>query len=109
MSQTDVVFLSGARTPIGSFGGALKDVPPTALGAHAAKAAIARAGVAPEDIGHTVFGHVIHTEPRDMRMAKVKSPAESKGPWDYFTIGEIIPAEQAFRPADQSACPLLKT
>ncbi|MFG1303413.1 acetyl-CoA C-acyltransferase family protein [Xanthobacter autotrophicus] len=71
MSQTDVVFLSGARTPIGSFGGALKDVPPTALGAHAAKAAIARAGVAPEDIGHTVFGHVIHTEPRDMYISRV--------------------------------------
>jgi len=71
MSQTDVVFLSGARTPIGSFGGALKDVPPTALGAHAAKAAIARAGVAPEDIGHTVFGNVIHTEPRDMYISRV--------------------------------------
>jgi len=71
MSQTDVVFLSGARTPIGSFGGALKDVPPTALGAHAAKAAIARAGIAPGDIAHTVFGNVIHTEPRDMYISRV--------------------------------------
>ncbi|MFG1229996.1 acetyl-CoA C-acyltransferase family protein [Xanthobacter wiegelii] len=71
MSQPDIVFLSGARTPIGSFGGSLKDVPPTALGAHAAKAAIARAGIAPEDVGHTVFGNVIHTEARDMYISRV--------------------------------------
>lgn len=45
---------------------------------------------------------------RDIHMAKVKTPAESNGEWDYFTIGELIPAEQAFRPADQSPCPLLK-
>lgn len=71
MSQPDIVFLSGARTPIGSFGGSLKDMAPTALGAHAAKAAIARAGIRPEDIGHTVFGNVIHTEARDMYISRV--------------------------------------
>lgn len=71
MSQPDIVFLSGARTPIGSFGGSLKDVPPSALGAHVAKAAIARAGIAPEDVGHTVFGNVIHTEARDMYISRV--------------------------------------
>ena len=71
MSQPEVVFLSGARTPIGSYGGSLKDVPPTALGAHAAKAAIARAGIAPEEVEHTVFGNVIHTEPRDMYISRV--------------------------------------
>lgn len=69
--MTEVVFLSGARTPIGSFGGSLKDIPPTALGAHAAKAAIARAGIAPQDIGHTVFGNVIHTEARDMYISRI--------------------------------------
>ncbi|MFG1427727.1 acetyl-CoA C-acyltransferase family protein [Roseixanthobacter glucoisosaccharinicivorans] len=71
MSQTEVVFLSGARTPIGSFGGALKEVPPTVLGAHVARAAIARAGIAPQEVGHTVFGNVIHTEPRDMYISRV--------------------------------------
>ncbi|QRG07359.1 ABC transporter substrate-binding protein [Xanthobacter dioxanivorans] len=45
---------------------------------------------------------------RDVRLAKVKTPAESKGPWDYFAIGEVIPADQAFRPTADSACPLLK-
>ncbi|OYW54300.1 MAG: acetyl-CoA acetyltransferase [Rhizobiales bacterium 12-68-15] len=69
--ETDVVFLSGARTAIGSFGGALKDVPPTTLGAHAAKAAIARAGIAGGDVEHVVFGNVIHTEARDMYLSRV--------------------------------------
>ncbi|OZA01246.1 MAG: acetyl-CoA acetyltransferase [Rhizobiales bacterium 17-65-6] len=69
--ETDVVFLSGARTAIGSFGGALKDVPPTTLGAHAAKAAIARAGIAGADVEHVVFGNVIHTEARDMYLSRV--------------------------------------
>ncbi len=71
MSTTEVFIVSGARTPIGDFGGALKDIPPTALGAHAAKAAIARAGIEPTDVGHTVVGNVIHTEPRDMYISRV--------------------------------------
>ncbi|MFG1416870.1 acetyl-CoA C-acyltransferase family protein [Xanthobacter sp. V0B-10] len=71
MSNTEVFIVSGARTPIGDFGGALKDIPPTALGAHAAKAAIARAGIAGADIGHTVVGNVIHTEARDMYISRV--------------------------------------
>lgn len=45
---------------------------------------------------------------RDIHMATVKTPAESKGEWDYFKIGDLIPADQAFRPADQSPCPLLR-
>lgn len=71
MSTTDVFFLSGARTAIGDFGGALKDAPPTALGAHVAKAAIARSGLEAADIGQTVMGNVIHTEPRDMYVSRV--------------------------------------
>ena len=71
MSTTDVFFLSGARTAIGDFGGALKDAPPTTLGAHVAKAAIARSGLEAADIGQTVIGNVIHTEPRDMYVSRV--------------------------------------
>ena len=71
MSETDVYFLSGARTAIGDFGGALKDQSPTALGTHVAKAAIARAGITPNDIEHSVFGNVIHTEPRDMYVSRL--------------------------------------
>ncbi len=39
---------------------------------------------------------------------EVKKPAESKGPWDYYTLRATIPAEQAFRPIDQGDCPLIK-
>ncbi len=71
MSQSEVFFLSAARTAIGDFGGALKDVAPTALGAHAAKAAIARAGVDAADVELAVIGNVIHTEARDMYVSRV--------------------------------------
>jgi branched-chain amino acid transport system substrate-binding protein len=44
---------------------------------------------------------------RDVRLARVKTPAESKADWDFFEIGATVPGEQAFRPAADSACPLL--
>jgi acetyl-CoA C-acetyltransferase len=67
----EVVVVSGVRTAIGTFGGSLKDTPPTALGALVVKEAMARAKVTGEDIGHVVFGNVVHTEPRDMYLARV--------------------------------------
>ena len=67
----DIVILSGARTAIGTFGGALASVAPTQLGAVVARAALARAGVAGGQIGHVVFGHVINTEPRDMYLSRI--------------------------------------
>jgi len=69
--MSDIVILSGARTAIGTFGGGLAGVSPITLGAIAAKAAIDRAGVAADRIGHVVFGHVINTEPRDMYLSRV--------------------------------------
>jgi acetyl-CoA C-acetyltransferase len=68
---TNVVISSAARTAIGSYGRSLKGVPPTQLGAIAARAAIERAGIGGEDVDHVVFGNVIHTEPKDMYMARV--------------------------------------
>ena len=67
----DIVILSGARTAIGTFGGSLSAVPPTKLGAIAARGALDRAGVAGGQIGHVVFGHVINTEPRDMYLSRI--------------------------------------
>ena len=55
----DVVIVSAARTPIGSFGGALKSVPTRTLGAIAVKGAIERAGIKPEDIDEVVLGCVL--------------------------------------------------
>ncbi|MEM9437362.1 MAG: acetyl-CoA C-acyltransferase family protein [Pseudomonadota bacterium] len=69
--MTDIVILGGARTAIGTFGGAFAGTPPTELGAKAAGAAMERAGVEPAQIGHVAFGHVINTEPKDMYLSRV--------------------------------------
>ncbi len=67
----DVVVLSGVRTAIGGYGGALKDIPPVELAAKVVSEAVGRAGIDPCEIGHVVFGNVIHGEPRDMYLARV--------------------------------------
>ncbi|SER00391.1 acetyl-CoA C-acetyltransferase [Nitrosomonas sp. Nm51] len=67
----DVVVLSGVRTAIGDYGGALRDLAPADLAAQVVKAAVKRAAVDPGKIGHGVFGHVIHSEARDMYLARV--------------------------------------
>jgi acetyl-CoA C-acetyltransferase len=71
MSEREVVILSGVRTAIGDYGGSLKDIAPTELGARVVKEAVARAKVDPKDIGQCVFGNVIHTEPKDMYLSRV--------------------------------------
>lgn len=69
--MNDIVILGGARTAIGTFGGSLAAVAPIDLGATVTAAALERAGVAGDRIGHVVFGHVINTEPRDMYLSRV--------------------------------------
>ena len=69
--SNDIVILGGARTAIGTFGGALAATPPSTLGSIVARAAMERAGVDPSQIGHVVFGNVINTEPRDMYLSRV--------------------------------------
>jgi acetyl-CoA C-acetyltransferase len=71
MTNREVVVLSAVRTAIGKFGGALKDVPPTELAAKVVCQSVQRSGLAPTDIGHVVFGNVIHTEQKDMYLARV--------------------------------------
>ena len=48
-------------------------------------------------------GRVIH----DMYLYQVKTPAESKGGWDYSKLVATIPAAQAFQPLSDSTCPLV--
>jgi acetyl-CoA C-acetyltransferase len=67
----DVVILDGARTAIGTFGGALAGTPPIETATHVARSALARSQVEARQIGHVVFGHVINTEPRDMYLSRV--------------------------------------
>jgi acetyl-CoA C-acetyltransferase len=71
MSYRDVVVVSGARTAIGGYGGSLKDLPATRLGAVAIREAVARAGIDPASIGHVVMGSVIHGEAKDMYLSRV--------------------------------------
>ncbi len=69
--MTQIYILDGARTAIGSFGGSLAGVPPIDLATHVTTHALSRSGVAPDQIGHVAFGHVINTEPRDMYLSRV--------------------------------------
>ncbi|TAL99608.1 MAG: acetyl-CoA C-acyltransferase [Paraburkholderia sp.] len=69
--QREVVVVSGVRTAIGDFGGSLKDFAPTDLGARVVREVLSRANVEGDDVGHVVFGNVVHTEPKDMYLARV--------------------------------------
>lgn len=72
--SNQVVFVSAARTAIGSFGKSLKDVPATHLGAIAVEGAVSRAGIEPSRVGHVVLGNVIHGEPRDAYVSQPSMP-----------------------------------
>jgi len=70
-SGREVVILSGVRTAIGDYGGALKDIPPTELAGQVVKAAVARANIDPKQVEQLVFGNVIHGEAKDMYFSRV--------------------------------------
>ncbi len=67
----EVVVVSGVRTPIGTFGGSLKDIAPTELAAQVVRESLKRACVDGAEVGHVVFGHVVNTEPKDMYLSRV--------------------------------------
>jgi acetyl-CoA acyltransferase 2 len=67
---TDIVFLSGRRTPFGTFGGTLKDYSATQLGAEAARSAIEESRVEAADIGHVVFGNALQTSADAIYLAR---------------------------------------
>jgi acetyl-CoA C-acetyltransferase len=106
---TDVVIASAARTAIGSFGRSLRDVPPSELGATAARAAIERAGLGPEQVDQVVFANVIHTAPEDMYMARVvgiragipkEAPAFTVNRLCGSGVQAIVSAAQAIQTGD---------
>ena len=66
-----VYIISGVRTAIGDFGGALKDIPPAKLGSLVIAEAVKRAGLSPEAVQHVVMGNVIPSEPKDAYLARV--------------------------------------
>ncbi len=81
-----------------------------ATGTDAAKTVIAKMKATPINDFFAHNGHIrddgrmVH----DMYLMQVKSPAQSKGPWDVYTVLETVPGDQAYRPLAQSECPLVK-
>jgi acetyl-CoA C-acetyltransferase len=71
MSNREVVVVAGARTPIGDYGGSLKELAATKLGAIAIREVLLRAKVDPASVGHVVMGGVIHGEAKDMYLSRV--------------------------------------
>ncbi|HEY1213434.1 MAG TPA: beta-ketothiolase BktB [Bryobacteraceae bacterium] len=67
----EVVVLSAVRTAVGKFGGALKDLAPSELAATVTRESVQRSGLDPTEIAHVVFGNVIHTDAKDMYLARV--------------------------------------
>ncbi len=105
----DVLVLSAVRTAIGKYGGGLATVPPCDLAATMVTHAVDRAGVAPADVGHAVFGNVIHTEARDMYLARVaavngglpvQTPAFTLNRLCGSGLQAIVSASQAIRLGD---------
>jgi len=107
--QREVMVLSAVRTAIGKYGGGLASVPPCDLAATVVREAVSRASVEPADVGHAVFGNVIHTEVRDMYLSRVAAvngglPVETPA----FTVNRlcgsglqaIVSAAQAVRLGD---------
>jgi len=71
MSTPEIYVISAVRSAIGTFGGSLKDLPLADLATAVTRAAIERAGVTPEQVGHVVMGNVIPTEARDAYLSRV--------------------------------------
>ncbi len=69
-SADDLVILGGARTPFGHFGGALEGTGAADLGAGAARGALMRSGVRPDQVDHVVFGHAIQASGADAYLAR---------------------------------------
>ncbi len=68
--DTEVVFLSGTRTPFGTFGGALKDFTATDLGVLSAEAALQDAGIEPAQVGHVFYGNALQTSADAIYLAR---------------------------------------
>ena len=71
MAEREVVIISGVRTAIGDYGGALKDIPPSELAAQVIREAIKRANIEAKQVGALALGNVIHTEAKDMYISRV--------------------------------------
>lgn len=84
-----VVVIDGARTPIGSFGGALRDVPAHELGATAAKAALTRSGIDPTDVGEVIMGCIGQVGPDAYNARRVALAAGLPKSTPAYTVNRL--------------------
>jgi acetyl-CoA acyltransferase 2 len=68
--ETDIVFLSAARTALGTFGGALREFSATDLGVHAARGALERSGIEADAVDHVIFGNALQTSADAIYLAR---------------------------------------
>ena len=96
--MTDIFILAAKRSAIGSYGGSLKDTAPIDLAIPVAQAAIEQSGLSATAIDHAVYGHVMHTEPRDMYSPRCISIGAG--------LSDTAPAFQVNRLAEVGCKPL---
>lgn len=84
-----VVVLEGARTPIGSFGGALSDVPAHELGAIASRAALERAGIEPAEVDEVVMGCIGQVGPDAFNARRVAIAAGVPDSVTAYTVNRL--------------------
>lgn len=89
MTTEKIILVDGARTPVGSFGGSLKDVPAHELGAIAAKAALQRAGVSGEDIDEVIMGCIGQFGPDAYNARRVALAAGLPTSVPAFTVNRL--------------------
>jgi acetyl-CoA C-acetyltransferase len=89
MNNDKILVLDGARTPIGSFGGVLKDVPAHELGATATRAALERSGVAPEDVSEVVMGCIGQVGPDAYNARRVAVAAGLPANVPAYTVNRL--------------------
>ena len=111
MLEREIFVVGAVRTAIGSFGGALKDVPLGSLATSVVRAALERSGVEPDQVGHLVMGNVVATEPRDAYLGRLAAidagipcttPAFNVNRLCGSGLQAIISAAQAIRQGDTS-------
>src|SRR5262245_65663395 len=88
MSTNEAVLLSGCRTPIGTFGGVFKDVSAVELGVVAAREALERGGVRPEQVDEVILGCVLQAGQGMDPAREVADRGGSPNSWPAATCNE---------------------
>ena len=113
MNQSDLVLMEGARTPMAEFGGSFSRISALDLGAHAAREAISRSGLVPEDIDSAFVGNALQTSPDAIYGARhvalkagvpLDRPALTVNRLCGSGIQSIVSAAQSIRTGESSTC-----